>query len=48
MPASRLARQGFVVSADTVRYMEAGISEAGRNFLVDDDGWAQDFAPNGT
>ena len=46
-PAIDLARYGFPVSADLVKYIKqslAGIS----NFLVEDPSWAIDFAPNGT
>jgi len=47
MPAVKVARYGFPVTADLVRYMAsatAGID----NFLVNDPTWAIDFAPNGT
>ncbi|KAI1359598.1 gamma-glutamyltranspeptidase [Xylaria arbuscula] len=47
-PASLVARDGFKVTPDTVRYMGFGISVVGRNFLVEDPSWAQDFAPEGT
>lgn len=46
-PAARLAIDGFAVTSDMVRYMAAGIGEAGYNFLVEDEDWAKDFAPNG-
>lgn len=46
MPAVRLARDGFIVNEDLVRYMDSAISGVG-NFLVDDPAWAVDFAPNG-
>ncbi|KAK3387190.1 gamma-glutamyltranspeptidase [Podospora didyma] len=45
-PAIRVARGGFQVSEDLVRYMEAA-SQNNNTFLVDDPVWAQDFAPNG-
>ena len=47
MPAVKVARNGFPVTEDLVRYMAsatAGID----NFLVNDPTWAIDFAPNGT
>ncbi|KAI0432714.1 gamma-glutamyltransferase [Xylaria sp. FL1042] len=47
-PASLVARDGFTVTEDTIRYMEAGVKVVGRNFLVEDPSWAQDFAPNGS
>ncbi|KAI0505303.1 gamma-glutamyltranspeptidase [Xylaria bambusicola] len=47
-PASLVARDGFTVTPDTVRYMEFGVRAAGWNFLVEEPSWAQDFAPNGT
>lgn len=46
-PAIDVARYGFTVTADLVRYMAA--ATAGEdNFLVDNPTWAIDFAPNGT
>lgn len=47
-PAALVARDGFIVTEDTVRYMASGIKSAKWNFLVEDPSWAQDFAPNGT
>ncbi|KAI1135772.1 gamma-glutamyltranspeptidase [Hypoxylon sp. FL0543] len=47
-PAASVARNGFTVTEDTVRYMDAAIMMIGTNFLADDPSWAQDFAPNGT
>ncbi|KAI0099326.1 gamma-glutamyltranspeptidase [Nemania sp. FL0031] len=47
-PAAVVARDGFIVTEDTVRYMEYGVQAAGWNFLVEDPSWAQDFAPNGS
>ncbi|KAF2971460.1 hypothetical protein GQX73_g2046 [Xylaria multiplex] len=47
-PAALVARDGFTVTEDTIRYMEAGVKVAGWNFLVEDPSWAQDFAPNGS
>ena len=47
--AIRIARDGFVVNRDTVKYMEqfTQIFGGGRDFLVQDPGFAVDFAPNG-
>ncbi|KAK3304387.1 gamma-glutamyltranspeptidase [Chaetomium strumarium] len=47
MPAVRVARDGFRVNEDLVRYMEAASAD-NNTFLVDDPTWAEDFAPNGT
>jgi len=44
-PAVKVARYGFVVNADTVRYMES--ASPGGGFLTNDPSWALDFAPNG-
>lgn len=46
-PAINLARNGFNVSADLVRYIKSGTTGYD-NFLVHDPSWAIDFAPNGT
>ncbi|KAI1156639.1 gamma-glutamyltranspeptidase [Nemania diffusa] len=46
-PAAGVARDGFVVTEDTVRYMGYGVQMAGWNFLLEDPSWAQDFAPTG-
>jgi gamma-glutamyltranspeptidase/glutathione hydrolase len=50
MPAVRVARHGFPVNEDLVRYM--GLASkfpfARDDFLVNDPNWALDFAPNGT
>jgi len=45
-PAVRVARDGFPVSEDLVRYMAAATTD--NPFLVEDPVWAEDFAPNGT
>ncbi|KAK1761450.1 hypothetical protein QBC47DRAFT_370135 [Echria macrotheca] len=45
-PAMRIARDGFAVNEDLVRYMNS--SGGSSSFLVTDPVWAQDFAPNGT
>jgi gamma-glutamyltranspeptidase/glutathione hydrolase len=47
MPAVKVARHGFPVTADLVRYMASATSGVD-NFLVNDPTWAIDFAPNGT
>lgn len=48
-PAVYLARNGFNVTEDLVRYMDAAINNGPNgNFLVEDPIWAEDFAPNGT
>ncbi|KAF4120059.1 gamma-glutamyltranspeptidase / glutathione hydrolase [Geosmithia morbida] len=44
-PAIKLARYGFEVNADLVRYI-ASVDDS--SFLVEDPSWAIDFAPNGT
>ncbi|KAI4215143.1 MAG: hypothetical protein LQ351_002458 [Letrouitia transgressa] len=46
-PAIKLARYGFTVTADLMRYMDSA-TEDQENFLVDEPTWAIDFAPNGT
>ncbi|OAA57481.1 gamma-glutamyltranspeptidase [Niveomyces insectorum RCEF 264] len=46
LPAVHVARNGFRVSEDLVRYMDSAMSMGG-TFLVDDPVWAVDFAPNG-
>ncbi|KPM45209.1 Gamma-glutamyltranspeptidase 1 [Neonectria ditissima] len=43
-PAIRVARRGFTVNEDLVRYMN---SISGGEFLTDDPTWALDFAPKG-
>ncbi|KAN0107880.1 gamma-glutamyltranspeptidase [Hyaloscypha variabilis] len=45
-PAVHVARHGFRVTEDLVRYMDAGHHHGA--FLVEDPQWAMDFAPNGT
>lgn len=47
MPAVHVARYGFPVTQDLVRYMASAISGID-NFLVHEPTWAIDFAPNGT
>ncbi|KAG9244483.1 gamma-glutamyltranspeptidase [Calycina marina] len=42
-PAVNLARYGFNVTADLVKYMDSGLGD-----LYEDPVWAIDFAPNGT
>ena len=46
-PAVHVARYGFPVGKDLVRYIGLGIG-TGSNFLKDNPSWALDFAPNGT
>lgn len=46
MPAVKVARHGFRVTEDLVKYMDS--ATAGQdNFLVNDPTWAIDFAPHG-
>ncbi|KAK4210023.1 hypothetical protein QBC37DRAFT_429447 [Rhypophila decipiens] len=45
-PSVKLARYGFEVTDDLVRYMAA--ASTSDDFLAADPIWAQDFAPNGT
>ncbi|KAK7994633.1 gamma-glutamyltranspeptidase [Apiospora marii] len=42
-PAIKVARDGFRVTEDLVRYMDS----AGGNFFTEDPSWAIDFAPHG-
>jgi gamma-glutamyltranspeptidase/glutathione hydrolase len=46
-PAIKLARYGFTVTEDLVRYMESATAGS-YDFLTYDETWALDFAPNGT
>lgn len=46
-PAVNVARNGFPVTPDLVRYMASAVSGID-NFLVNNPTWAIDFAPNGT
>ncbi|KAK5997305.1 Glutathione hydrolase proenzyme [Cladobotryum mycophilum] len=46
--AIHVARDGFRVSSDTVRYMNKTLKTAGRSFLLDNPIWAQEFAPGGS
>ncbi|GIZ49231.1 hypothetical protein CKM354_001226600 [Cercospora kikuchii] len=51
LPSVKIARDGFVVGKDLVKYMDSAVASAKDvvgNFLVDDPNWAIDFAPNGT
>ncbi|KAL7623705.1 hypothetical protein AAE478_005257 [Parahypoxylon ruwenzoriense] len=48
LPAAAVARRGFPVTEDLVRYMEFGLMMTERNFLVEDPSWSEDFAPDGT
>ena len=47
-PAIKLARYGFPVTIDLIKYINSALAESSRNFLVEDPSWAIDFAPNGT
>jgi len=47
MPAVNVARNGFPVTEDLVRYMASAIAGID-NFFVHEPTWALDFAPNGT
>lgn len=51
MPAVKVARNGWAVNEDLVRYMGSAIASGGENatsnFLVDDAEFALDFAPQG-
>jgi gamma-glutamyltranspeptidase/glutathione hydrolase len=47
MPAVKVAREGFPVSADLVKQMNAAMTPTNR-FLETDPTWRIDFAPNGT
>ncbi|KAI9037268.1 gamma-glutamyltransferase [Aspergillus affinis] len=46
-PAIKIARNGFPVTEDLVRYMDSAVGD-GEDFLSKDPTWAIDFAPNGT
>lgn len=46
--AIHVAREGFPVTADLVRYMAAATAHEPTSFLETDPNWAIDFAPNGT
>ena len=46
-PAVNVARNGFPVSQDLVRYMTSAVGD-GPDFLTNNPTWAIDFAPNGT
>jgi gamma-glutamyltranspeptidase/glutathione hydrolase len=46
-PSIKLARYGFNITADLVRYM-ASATAGSYDFLTYDETWALDFAPNGT
>jgi gamma-glutamyltranspeptidase/glutathione hydrolase len=47
MPAVKVAREGWKVNEDLVRYMASSITGKDGNFLVNDPTWAIDFAPEG-
>ncbi|KAJ5658209.1 Gamma-glutamyltranspeptidase [Penicillium longicatenatum] len=46
-PAIQTARNGFPVTEDLIRYMNAAVG-SGEDFLSQNPTWALDFAPNGT
>ncbi|KAL8925685.1 MAG: hypothetical protein Q9208_003368 [Pyrenodesmia sp. 3 TL-2023] len=46
-PAINVARNGFEITADIVKYFDAA-TKGTSNFLADQPTWAIDFAPNGT
>ncbi|KAL2004692.1 hypothetical protein VTN00DRAFT_3220 [Thermoascus crustaceus] len=46
-PAIRVAREGFPVTEDLVKYMKSAVGD-GEDFLSKNPTWALDFAPNGT
>ncbi|KAG6009778.1 hypothetical protein E4U21_001208 [Claviceps maximensis] len=45
--AIQIAREGFKVSEDLLRYIDKTVKGKSSNFLVEDPNWAQDFAPKG-
>ncbi|KAG5928280.1 hypothetical protein E4U42_000938 [Claviceps africana] len=45
--AINVARDGFKVSEDLIRYINKTVKGRPSNFLVEDPNWAQDFAPKG-
>ncbi|KAH8899688.1 gamma-glutamyltranspeptidase [Thozetella sp. PMI_491] len=47
-PAVRVARYGWTVNQDLVRYMNATVFGKAHPLLIEDPIWAEDFAPNGT
>lgn len=47
-PAVYVARHGFNVTEDLVRYMDFALKGPRGNYLVEDPVWAEDFAPEGT
>jgi gamma-glutamyltranspeptidase/glutathione hydrolase len=47
-PAVEVARYGFPVGEDLVRFMDFFAIDPRLNFLLNDPNWAIDFAPNGT
>ncbi|KAI9891767.1 MAG: hypothetical protein M1814_002331 [Vezdaea aestivalis] len=49
VPTVHVARCGFEVTPDLVKFMDSATTGPDtNNFLVDDPNWALDFAPNGT
>ncbi|EPS38126.1 hypothetical protein H072_8148 [Dactylellina haptotyla CBS 200.50] len=47
-PSISLARNGFYVNKDHVKYFKMAMEMAKSNFLIENPTWAMDFAPNGT
>lgn len=47
-PAIQLAREGFPVTRDLLRYIGYALEETGEDFIYSDPSWSIDFAPNGT
>jgi gamma-glutamyltranspeptidase / glutathione hydrolase len=45
-PAVRVARHGFPVGEDLVKFMNVPMAD-GHDFLIKDPAWAEDFAPHG-
>ena len=47
-PAIKLAREGFPVTRDLLRYIGYALEETGEDFLYTNPSWSVDFAPNGS
>ncbi|KAF3929963.1 Gamma-glutamyltranspeptidase [Arthrobotrys entomopaga] len=47
-PSILLARNGFYVNKDHVKYFQMALGTAPTRFLTENPTWAMDFAPNGT
>lgn len=46
-PAIKVARDGFKVSKDLIKFMDQTVANAGSDIFANDPNWAQDFAPTG-